>query len=205
MTFIPPVSRTYLLFSPPPPIFPDPVFDYLPDEVQGKWPVKGELYRSSSELVGGYLFPEKIDCRRPGIQSDMVLVRREMHQVAIEPVRGYALPYRFFRSRGSLSDGFPEIGQHPPDLRREQADVLIDGIEFLSSRIHTPSSTGVAHKGNESPAGPDEPPGSRPGSDRVAVVIRGRVTTVGRDEFFEVASGQVQWAPLAAFSGELVL
>jgi hypothetical protein len=46
---------------------------------------------------------------------------------------------------------------------------------------------------------------ARPGSDRVAVVIRGRVTTVGRDEFFEVASGQVQWAPLAPFSGELVL
>lgn len=45
---------------------------------------------------------------------------------------------------------------------------------------------------------------ARAGSDRVAVVIRGRVTTVGRDEFFEVASGQVQWAPLAAFSGELV-
>lgn len=89
--------------------------------------IQRELYRALAQFKAAEFVGKRGDSVRPGVKADVVLVRGEMHHVALE-VKGWDAVGDFLSSvRGDFENRVAHLVEFCLHLRRELEDVVGDG------------------------------------------------------------------------------
>jgi len=107
--------------------FLNPVFYDFSYQVIGNWCVQRKPDSPLRLFIRRQLFRERSDRWRSRVEPDVMVKRRKMHQVALEPEGGYPVPYCLLGLWCWFPDNPPEFFQQFPDIFGEFRDVLIDG------------------------------------------------------------------------------
>ena len=96
-------------------------------QLQRQGLIQRELHRALAEFKPAEFVGKRGDSVRPGVKTDVVFVRGEMHHVALE-IKGWDAVGYFLRSvRGDLENRVAHLVEFCLHLRRELEDVVGDG------------------------------------------------------------------------------